>query len=372
MPRLLGFTTSAFDPASRVRFIQFIPHLKLLGWDVVHCPNVPDRQWSSKLRGKVPRVLHNRTSRLLMRWNRLRDIEQARSSDLVFVNRDLAGSGIFFEKRLLKRNARVIFDFDDAIFVGRNEPAVRWMCQNAAWVTPGNEYLAAYARRHSDKVTVIPTVIDTGRYLPKRSNTVTDALPRVGWSGSDQSIRHTLFPFLPMLAEIQARCPFDMVIVTNSRPELPVSNFRWNFIPWSEENEATLASTMDIGIMPLRDDEFQRGKCGLKLLQYMAAGLPTVASPVGVNAEITQQHVTGFLAKNAREWTEALRVLLTSSDLRLQMGAAGHRRCVSDYSVECWIPRISALFHTVAKSQDSQNSARQMNRSQSRTTAISV
>jgi glycosyltransferase involved in cell wall biosynthesis len=355
MPRVLGFTTSAFDPASRVRFIQFIPHLERLGWDVIHRPNIPDRQWSSGLPGKVPRVLHNRAGRLLMRWNRLRDIDQAKRADLVFVNRDLAGSGLFFEKQLLKRNVRVIFDFDDAIFVGRNEPAVRWMCRNAAWVTPGNEYLAAYARRHSEKVTVIPTVIDTERYLTKRNEGATDAMPRVGWSGSDQSIRQTLFPFLPMLAAIQSTFAFEMVIVTNSRPELPVSNFRWTFIPWSEENEPALASTMDIGIMPLCDDEFQRGKCGLKLLQYMAVGLPTVASPVGVNTDITQERITGFLARDPSEWGEALRALLTSPDLRLQMGAAGRKRCVSAYSVECWIPKISALFHRIAESREPQH-----------------
>src|SRR6202008_2392990 len=109
----------------------------------------------------------------------------------------------------LCRNRKVIFDFDDAIFLGRNDAAVRWMCRNSAWVTPGNEYLAAYARQYSDRVTVVPTVIDTTKYRLKDAQPSSAAIPRVGWSGSDQSIRHSLFPFLPMLGEIQKSIPFE-------------------------------------------------------------------------------------------------------------------------------------------------------------------
>lgn len=348
MPKVLGLTTSAFDPASRVRFIQFIPYLERLGWQVVHRPNVPDRQWSSDLPGRIPRALHNRGARLLMKYNRWQDVRRAASADVVFVNRDLAGDGIFFESQLLRRNPRVVFDFDDAIHLGRNEAAVRWMCRHAAWVTPGNEYLASYARQYSDRVTVVPTVIDTDAYLVRNSGDEDPPTLRVGWSGSDQSIRHTLFPFLPLLADLQKTAPFELVIVTNTCPQLPVAGLNWKFVPWRAEDETQLASRMDIGIMPLLDQEFQRGKCGFKLLQYMAAGLPTVASPVGVNAEITVDGSTGFSARTDREWMEALRLLLSSGELRARMGQAGRKRCVQHYSIEAWLPRISDLLARVA------------------------
>lgn len=344
MPRVFGFTTSAFDPASRVRFIQFIPHLKKLGWEVEHRPNVPDRQWSSSLKYRVPRALAHRAGRMLMRYNRLRDTRHAASADVVFVNRDLAGNGLFFERRLLRGNPKVVFDFDDAIFLGRNEPAVRWMCQNAACVTPGNEYLAEYARRHSKRVVVVPTVIDTDTYSVRKNRHEEQPLIRVGWSGSDQSIAWTLFPFLPMFRDLQKTLPFELVVMTNSRPKLSVEGIRWSFVPWSVEAEMNICSYMDIGIMPLVDQEFQRGKCGLKLLQYMAAGLPTIASPIGVNCQITEQENTGFLAKTQTDWADALKALLASPERRLQLGLSGRERCVRNYSIERWLPIIHGIF----------------------------
>ena len=296
MPSVLGMTNSAFDPASRVRFIQFIPGLQKAGWTVDHRPNVPDRQWKSPLPGRWSRAAHYRLGRAQMKWNRWRDVSEAGRFDAVFVNRDLAGRGVVFEKRLLSRNPRVVFDFDDAIFLGPNEAAVAWMCAHAAWVTPGNATLAEFARRHTTNVTVIPTVIDTDRYevAPPRPE---GARVRVGWSGSDQSIAAALFPSLPMLETLQERLGFDFVVVTNTRPTLPAPRLRFTFVPWKAEEEGELGRHVDIGLMPLVDDAFQRGKCGLKLLQYMAAGLPTVASPVGVNAEIVAGRETGFLAK---------------------------------------------------------------------------
>jgi len=351
MPKLLGFTTSVMDPASRFRFIQFIPHLKQLGWDVIHRPNVPDRQRSTRFRGRIPRALDHRAARALMKWNRLRDVWHADCADLVFVNRDLAGGGLFFERQLLRRNPNVIFDFDDAIFLGRNEAAVRWMCRNAALVTPGNSYLASYARQYSDRVTVVPTVVDTAKYVI--NDTPSAPVTRVGWTGSDQSIRQTLFRFLPLLLQIQESIPFELVVITQSRPHLPVSGLHWSFVPWCEGEENRLSSYMDIGIMPLVDGTFERGKCGLKLLQYMAAGLPTIASPVGVNAEITEDGITGFLPRTDREWSHALAILLNSYELRRQMGAAGRKRCVSQYSIEGWLPTIDKLFHTVVQQRQS-------------------
>jgi glycosyltransferase involved in cell wall biosynthesis len=347
MRTILGLTQSAFDPASRVRFIQFIPYLKESGWNVVHCPNRPDRQWFSPLRNRVARGLHYRAGRVLMKWNRWRDLETARSADVVFVNRDLAGSGTFFEQRLLKKNPRVVFDFDDAIFVGRNAASVRWMCERAAWITPGNEYLAKYARNFNSSVTVIPTVIDTDRYLVREYGQDECSPVRIGWSGSDLSIRTTLFPFLEMMSSLQKTIPFELVIISNTRPELPVTDLRWSFQSWQPESESLLSTAMDIGIMPLVDNEFQRGKCGLKLLQYMAAGLPTVASPVGVNADITLPGETGYLATTPKEWEEALAALVRQPDLRAQLGRAGRTRCEQHYSIRSWLPRLVTLFERV-------------------------
>jgi hypothetical protein len=291
------------------------------------------------------RQLHYRAGRLLMRLNRYRDLSDAGEFDVVFTNRDLAGPGLILEKRLYRKNPRIVYDFDDSLFIGPNTAAVAWMCAHAAWVTPGNEYLAEFARRYTDRVTVIPTIIDTDAYEPRTNGD--NGHVRIGWSGSDQSIRTTLFPRLPMLERLQADVPFELVVITNTRPTLPAANLRWSFVPWRAADEPALSHQFDIGIMPLEDDAIQRGKCGLKLLQYMAAGLPTVASPVGVNAVIIQPGVTGFAARTEPEWRDALVSLIRDAGQRARLGHAARQRCVQDYSIRRWLPELLAIFDRV-------------------------
>ncbi|HEU4584767.1 MAG TPA: glycosyltransferase family 4 protein [Gemmatimonadaceae bacterium] len=348
---LMGITQSAFDPASRVRFIQYIPLLEEAGWRVSHRPNRPDRQWYSRLPNRVARGVHYRAGRAMMHVNRVRDVMDAGSYDAVFLNRDLMASELRYEQALLARNPRVVFDFDDAIFVGgrKGERHARWMCEHAAWVTPGNAYLAEWSRQWTDRVTIIPTVIDTDRYERKEWSDADFARPmRVGWTGSDNSIGVTLFPHLEMLARSQKELGFELVIISNTEPTLPVSGMKWRFHPWRAEEEGALGRMFDVGIMPLVDDAFQRGKCGFKLLQCMAAGLPTIGSPVGVNSEIVQEGCTGFLATTDDEWHEALRVLTETPELRASMGMAGWERCENDYSVHRWFPELLATLDRVA------------------------
>ncbi|MDB6020446.1 MAG: hypothetical protein JWQ04_303 [Pedosphaera sp.] len=345
-------TQSGFDPASRFRFIQFIPHLQRAGWIVEHRPNRPDRQWISPLRSRLARAVHYRTGRWVMTCNRYRDILESRDFDALFVNRDFAGEGPWLNRLFRPAMRRGVFDFDDAVFVGPNEARVRWMCANARWVTPGNEFLAGFARRYTGRVTVIPTVIDTEAYRPRDyAKPPYNGPVRVGWSGSDQSIHATLTPYLKMLAWLQTKMDFELVVVTNTRPQLPVPELRWQFHPWHQDEEPFLESKFDIGIMPLVDNEFQKGKCGLKLLQYMAAGLPTVASPVGVNKEIVRQGVTGILARTETEWQDALGSLIRDAALRSSCGQAGRRVCEQEYSIRRWLPVLTRIFEQTCQEE---------------------
>ncbi len=350
MPRLLGFTQSAFDPASRFRFKQYIPYLRDAGWDVIHRPNRPDRQWQSPCKPRLIRGTHYRMGRILMKWNRFFDVKDTGRYDVVFVNRDLAGGGIFFEKRLWRKNQRIVFDYDDAIFTSWNEPAVRWMCSHAAWITTGNEYLAEYARKYNNNVTVIPTVVDMVQYK-KRSGAQRDIVRpiRVGWMGSGQSVNATLYPFIRMLARIQKRIGYEFIIISKPKPE-PPAPLPWTYWEWNDADESELAAGLDIGIMPLNDDEFQRGKCGAKLLQYMAAGIPVIASPVGVNREIVRHGITGFLAKSEAEWYNALSTLIQDHDLRHRMGSEGRLHCEKNYSLQGWFPELLNIFERVGRS----------------------
>jgi len=346
MPRLMACTHSTFDPASRFRVVQFVPHLQQAGWRVSLRPNRPARP-ARPVNNPWLRTLRDRAAHTLQRFSRVRDVRAAGAFDAVLVNRDLLGINLVFEKRLLAQNPRVIFDFDDAIFLGEKAAHVEWMCRHAAWVTAGNDHLATFARRFTDRVTVLPTVVDVGRY--QSAGAATEAQPlRVGWCGSDLSIRQTLYPYLDMLARLQAQLGFAFVIMSKPKPELPKCDLRWHFVPWSQNAECHLAAHMDIGVMPLVDDEFQRGKCGAKILLYMAAGIPAVASPIGVNTRIIQHGKNGYLAGSEAEWGMAIGTLLGSRQQRSAIGQAGKASCAREYSLERWLPVLMQLLESVA------------------------
>ncbi|MCW5980207.1 MAG: glycosyltransferase family 4 protein [Bryobacteraceae bacterium] len=338
--RLIAYTHGWDHPACRFRIRQYIPLLEKAGWTVSVRPQRPEQPRLSPFRTPLARTLHQRLRLALRRLLRDWDIAAARRYDAVFLNRDLLGGNIRLEKRLMEINSRVIFDFDDAIFLGRREAHVAEVCRRAAWVTVGNEYLASFARRHSERVTVLPTVVDVNSYEMSAPGGRRDAPARVGWLGSDRSIRETLFPYLGMLARLQAELGFDFVIVSAPRPHLPEPGLRWRFVEWNPTLETQAARLFDIGVMPLVDNEFQRGKCGCKILQYMAAGLPVVASPVGLNAELIGRDERGFLADSLEAWKAAIGALSRDEALRRRIGAAGRAFVERRYSLRAWFPTL--------------------------------
>jgi glycosyltransferase involved in cell wall biosynthesis len=242
----------------------------------------------------------------------------------------------------------MIFDFDDAIFLGeKRQKHIEWVCKNAAWVTVGNEYLAEFVRKVTDRVTVIPSVVDADKYRPAWHESVQTQL-RVGWLGSDLSIRETLFPYIDMLSRLQRRIGFQFVIVSKPEPRLPSADLNWQYVEWSPSIEENIAEYLDVGLMPLVDDEFQRGKCGMKILQYMAGGIPAIASPIGVNRNIIQHGVTGFLANSEAEWGAAIEALQKSPALRGKIGQAGRQHCEQNYSLKVWLPKLLTVLEKVA------------------------
>ncbi len=346
MKRLMACTHSTVDPASRFRVMQFIPHLERAGWQVSLRPNRPGRPWRA-ITHPLRRRLRDRIAGTIARLSRARDVRDTRAFDVVLVNRDLLGINLVWEKRLLARNARFVFDFDDAIYLGDRAAHVEWMCRHAAWVTAGNEHLVEFARRFTDRVSVVPTVVEVERYtLAPPATAVRPA--RVGWCGSDLSIHDTLFPYLDMLARLQAQLGFMFVIMSKPKPAVPRCGLLWEFAEWSETAETQLGLHMDIGLMPLKDTPYQRAKCGLKILQYMAAGIPAVASPVGVNSRIVQHGRTGYLAGSEAEWFDAISTLMHSPEQRSLFGHAGRAYCEREYSLQRWFPVLLDIIESVA------------------------
>jgi glycosyltransferase involved in cell wall biosynthesis len=345
--RLIAFAHGIDDPACRFRIRQFLPSFEQAGWDVSLRTNFPPRPWDSPYRNPFVRAVHQR-SRLLSRLVRRRlDIRAASGYDAAFLNRDLLGGNVAYEKLLLRRNPRLIFDFDDAIFLGSTSKHIEWICRHARWVTAGNEFLAQFARQFTERVTVLPTVVDTDAYAMRRPSSGGVPL-RVGWLGSDRSIGETLIPHLPMLARLQRELRFEFVVVSRPKPAISEHIPYWTFIEWSPTVETRIAGLFDIGIMPLVDDAFQRGKCGCKLLQYMAAGLPVVASPVGINAQLIAHGDRGFLAGTEEHWRQTLGTLIADAGCRTRMGSAGRIFVEQKYSLRAWFPVLLRIVESVA------------------------
>jgi glycosyltransferase involved in cell wall biosynthesis len=284
----------------------------------------------------------------------LTDIIHKQDYDFIFIAREAFMTGTtFFERSFKKSRAKILYDFDDAIWIdviSKKNKSFAWL-KNAGktkkiigladMVIAGNDYLAHYARQFNSTVIILPTTIDINLYQP---NYRLHAGPIViGWSGSRTTIEHfkTAIPALIILKKKYAeRISFRVIGDGDYRhEELGIIG-----LPWKRESELEDLWPIDIGIMPLPDNEWAKGKCGLKGLQYMALEIPTIMSPVGVNTEILQNGVNGFLASTTEQWVEKISLLIEDDKLRLLLGKEGRQTVERSFSVESQKQNYLALF----------------------------
>jgi glycosyltransferase involved in cell wall biosynthesis len=289
----------------------------------------------------------------------MRDVVRMNNYDIIFIFREAFMTGsIFFEKFFKKSNAKLVFDFDDAIWlpvVSENNKAFS-LFKDAAktskiislcdLVFAGNQYLADYAFQFNKNTVVIPTTIDTELYMPAYQ--IEKPVITIGWSGSISTLQHFehALPALRILKE-KYREKINIKVIGDPnyiQSELGIRGLRWN-----AETEVKDLQEIDIGIMPLPNGEWTKGKCGLKGLQYMALEIPTLMSPVGVNTEIINDGVNGFLANNPDEWVNKLSLLIEKPELRLQLGKNGRRTVEERYSVSSQRERYLALFNQLTQ-----------------------
>lgn len=334
--------------SSRYRSYQYLPFLEAGGHKVEVLPLLGDDYLLRLYAGRTIPVVGVAASYL----KRLSRLLRRRGLDLIWVEYEaFPWLPAVVDLFLLKGKIPYIVDYDDAVFHRYDRhasSAVRWLLgrkidrimRSSASVIAGNEYLADRARSAGAGVVhVIPTVVDPARYaLARRRDR--DVFT-VGWIGTPVTA-----PYLQIVREalerLAARVPCRVVTVGAGRVDL--GHVRVEDRAWAEESEAASLEDMDVGIMPLPDTPWERGKCGHKLIKYMASGLPVVASPVGVNATLVHEGVNGFLASTGDEWLRALEALQADSALRASMGSAG-RACVeAEYSLARQAPILEAAL----------------------------
>ena len=359
MPRILFIAAHRPDrsPSQRYRFEQFAGYWAQHGFSHEYAWLISaedDRIFYS------PGRLGAKAGIFAKSWLRRREqVKRVRDFDLVVIQREAFMTGSTrFEEQLAASGVPVVYDFDDAIWhmdVSDANRRLRWLKDPtktarligmADLVIAGNNYLAEYARRYSQNVEVIPTVIDTDLYDPRLVANRKDQRVVIGWTGSYTSLTH-LKQELPMLHDVQQRWGDKVLFRVISDRDLVAPGLKVENVRWNSATEAADLAGLDIGIMPLPDDDWSRGKCGFKGLQYMGMGKAVVLSRVGVNKTIVQHGVNGFLASTSTEWVEALGQLIASSDLRAKLGAAARHTVEQSYSVHAWRDRYLELFNTL-------------------------
>lgn len=351
--RILALTKyGSLAASTRQRFLQYVPYLREFGLEVQHSP---------LLGNDYVRHLGSATSKIsifLLReyLERMRLVVSASKYDLLWIQYELFPYlPAMFERLGLLPQRPLVFDFDDAIFNmydnasnalvrsilrGKLAPLLR----RADLCCCGNSYLMKYTQRFCSNTMVLPTVVDTKCYKPKKRTS--SSLPVIGWIGSSSTAVY-LKPLLPLLSHLAASGIARVKIVgAGNCISASVPNFE--ILEWSQKREIADVQSMDIGIMPLPDDEWARGKCGFKLIQYMACGIPVIASPVGMNNEIVGDGTSGYLAKSIDEWRIAVTRLIAQPEERLRLGKSGRARVVRDYSTRTHAPRLVAALKSVA------------------------
>lgn len=336
--------TCELGPSSRYRIYQLLPWLKKLGVECEVSSAINEALYRRLYLGSPGKA--SRAAAFSAAWRqRRRDLDRVHDFDVVFVQKGVfPGLSSVFEKKLAACKP-LVFDFDDAIWLPRvggsrvlrslhREKAVQDILRRAAAVIAGNDFLAEYASRFNKAVTIVPSSISVEDYPQAPISTL------VGWIGS-----RTTLPYLkPLKPAFDALGITPRIIASGNPVQL---GFDSDFRPWQLETELSELSEFGIGVAPLPDTPWERGKCGVKLLQYMACGIPVVASPVGVNPQIVTHGVNGLLATHIEDWKPALLSLITDPKLRQRLGAAGRQTVEKRFRVQRAADAVHSVLRTL-------------------------
>lgn len=284
---------------------------------------------------------------------RREDLKRIHQFDLIVICREaLLSPSVYFERKIIQSGVPVIYDFDDAIWIRdvsaanrrigwlKNPDKIRQIIPGCAAVTAGNDYLADFAREMNPNVHIVPSTIDPGFHfpLPRPDRPVT-----IGWSGSLTTLPH-FEQVLPVLRRLHEKWGKRIRFLTVGAETSKAQGIPIHYTPWNKASENQLLNKIDIGLMPLPDDPWARGKCGMKALLYMSVGKPTVASPVGVNTEIIINEENGMLARDDDEWFNVIDRLIENKEFREQLGHNALSFVRKHYGKDVWAERLLKIY----------------------------
>jgi glycosyltransferase involved in cell wall biosynthesis len=346
-------------PSNRLRVEQYFPYLEKHGVELVLRPFMSSDLYN--IRHAPGSMIRKVASLGFSTLSRFMDIQRAAGADVIFVHREaFPVGGPFIEEKLAAAGPPMVFDFDDAIYLLNTGLASRTVgllkrpsktariVNLSTTVIAGNENLKTYASDYNRNIVVIPTPVDTSRFVPRSEpRPGSDRKVVIGWQGSN-----TTAPYLRMVGDALAE-------VTRRYPHVEVEAIGGSYVPpvspqltvrrWTLNRELEDLHGFDIGIMPMPDTEWTRGKCGFKALLYMACGVPPVCSPVGMTTDIVQDGQNGLLATTTDEWIEKLSLLVENPELRRQMGEAGRTTVEEKYSLTTHAPRFLETLQRTAE-----------------------
>lgn len=345
------------SPSQRFRFEQYLDFLKTEGYSLHIQSFLPKRSWRIFY---APGNTFRKTGLLIRGFaRRFLILFTIPLYDRVFIHREAAPLGPPVVEWIIAKAFRrkIIYDFDDAIWLTdkKNEPRleralrsrdkVSSICRWSHVISCGNEYLRQYALRFNSNAVLNPTTVDTENvHNPALFHSPARTGERlvIAWTGSHSTLKY-LYLLEKVLCDIQQKfLHVDLLVIADKPPEMNLP--RIVFRPWGYETEISDLIDADIGIMPLPDDEWSKGKCGFKALQYMALEIPAVVSNVGANTDIIQDRKNGRLCESDEDWATALEELISNPELRKQLGEAGRQTVSSYYSVSSNSENFLSLF----------------------------
>jgi glycosyltransferase involved in cell wall biosynthesis len=339
--KLMFLSSGPHVPTARFRVMHLVPHLRNAGHHCTIAHSFPEKYDYFPWMGFRPSQL---LKRMVRHWHLLR-IKFGRY-DAVILERELFHNDTWDMERKLRRVAKtLVLDVDDGVFLNFPNKFPE-LVKMSDLVIAGNRNLAEWTTRLNPQVAIIPTCVDIDMFHPVPKDAAKASRPIIGWIGTAGNVSY-LHEVASALSALARRFDFELRIVAGAPgvlDDLDLQDVDVRFVKWDPATEAAEVARFDIGLMPLRDDEWSKYKCGLKLLQYMSCAVPGVASPVGVNVDIIDQGTNGFLAASPDQWEDALAQLLSDPPRRRQIGTTARKTVEDRYSIRAnvnlWVDAV--------------------------------